>query len=298
MEAAMNFNPKAPQPPLLHDCRARPNELRARQSVQLLTARSSSAAAQWQLSGSSVAILAEWRAVSLYMLTPSFSSPGFSGSRLALPVLAFGALCVVGAAPVQAAPVANLTFDINAQISAVGATGAPTQTMKARVLLHGNRTRVEATFANQKSVTLIAPPYIYRLLPGPKAGVRWKMDGSRAKTFSGMGVDPQELIRNPGKIRAMLLQNGAKRVGATTLNGAAVEIYQISKPGEQLSQAKAWLRKSDALPLKLEAAGKGLQVTATWSNYARPKDLSAALFRAPQGYRIRDAKSAPPLAMF
>ena len=77
-----------------------------------------------------------------------------------------------------------------------------------------------------------------------------------------------------------------------------VDIYSINQPQDKLSNARAYLRQSDALPLKLEATGKGLKVLALWSNYARPKDLSAALFRAPVGYKIRDARSAPPLAMF
>ena len=216
-----------------------------------------------------------------------------------------GSLCAIVpgavAAPAGAAPASNLTFNINATVSAVGAgsgIGATGQKLAARVLLHGNRTRIETTYAGQKSVTLVAPPYMYRLLPASKAGVRWKMDGSRAKALGGMGFDPQELIRNPGKIRALLLQNGAKRVGASTLGGVAVDVYAISKPQENISSAKAYLRKSDALPVRFEAQGKGLKVLALWSNYARPKALSAALFQAPSGYRIRQAKSAPPMSMF
>ncbi len=217
-------------------------------------------------------------------------------------------LCVLGAltggvaavpTTVQAAPVSNLTFNINARVAATGSNaGIGGQTLQARVLLHGNRTRVETTYAGQKSVTLVAPPYLYRLLPGSKAGVRWKVDGSRKQNFGGLGLDPQELVRNPGKIRALLTQNGAKRVASSTLNGTAVDVYTINKANDKLSTAKAYLRKSDGLPLKLEAQGTGLKVTALWSNYARPKDLAASLFRAPQGYKIRDAKSAPPMAMF
>lgn len=216
-----------------------------------------------------------------------------------LSATALGALALGGvAAPVEAAPVPNLTFNIEARVTATGGgsgLGAAGQKLQARVLLHGNRTRVETTYAGQKSVTLVAPPYVYRLLPKSKAGVRWKLDGSRAKNFDALGLDPQELIRNPGKIRALLLQNGAKRVGSSSLNGSAVDVYTLSKPGEQLSSARAYLRKSDALPLKLEASGKGLKVLALWSNYARPKDLPAALFSAPQDYKIRDSKSAPPM---
>jgi len=229
-----------------------------------------------------------------HTFTPSFYA--LRGAVLSATVL--GTLAVGnGATPVYAAPVPNLTFDISARVTATGASsgiGAAGQKLQARVLLHGNRTRIETTYAGQNSVTLVAPPYIYRLLPGSKAGVRWKMNGSRAKSFDGLGLDPQDLIRNPGKIRALLLQNGAKRVGSSTLGGAAVDVYTLNKPGEQLSNAKAYLRKSDSLPVKLEAEGKGLKVLALWSNYARPTDLAASLFRAPQGYKIRDAKSAPP----
>ena len=226
-------------------------------------------------------------------------SPLFTNAPKALVgLLVLGGVAALAASPAQAAPAPNLTFNIEARVTATGGgsgLGAIAQTLQARVLLHGNRTRVESSYAGQKSVTLVAPPYIYRLLPKSKAGVRWKLNGSRAQSFNGLGLDPQELIRNPGKIRALLLQNGAKRAGSGVLNGNAVDIYTISKPGEQLSSARAYLRKSDALPLKLEAAGKGLKVVALWSNYARPKDLSVALFRAPKDYKIRDAKSAPPM---
>ena len=222
-------------------------------------------------------------------------SPTLSAARASM-----GLLCAASAVtlPAHAAPVPNLTFDIKAQIAASGATGAPTQKFDARVLLHGNRTRVESDFGGQKAVTLIAPPYIYRLLPDSKAGVRWKMDDARAGNFAALGVDPQQLIRDPASIRALLIKGGAQRTGAATIGGAAVDVYQISQPKGPFSNAKAWLRKSDALPLKLQAAGKGLTVTALWSNYARPKDLPAALFRAPANYSIRDAKSAPPMGMF
>ena len=235
-----------------------------------------------------------------------YSATTTSTSPRVLRAFALSALILGGASSTpgswaRAAPAPNLTFDISARVTLSGAAmgaGDAGQKFSARVLLHGNRTRIESTYANQKSVTLIAPPYIYRFLPASKAGVRWKMDGSRANNFAALGLDPQELVRNPGKIRALLLTNGAKRAGSSTLNGASVDVYAIDKPGEQLSNARAYLRKSDGLPLKLDASGKGLKVSALWSNYARPKNLSADLFRAPKGYKIREAKTAPPTAMF
>ena len=233
------------------------------------------------------------------MNKPLLANPSFSLFRsTTLAVLGAATLGAAFGPRAQAAPVPNLTFDISARVAAAGSEGGPKQTLQARVLLHGNRTRVETTYAGQKSVTLIAPPYIYRLLPNSKAGVRWKLEGSRAQALGGLGLDPQELIRNPGKIRELLVKAGAKRAGSGQLNGAAVDLYTLSQPKEQLSQARAWLRKSDSLPVKLEASGQGLQVTANWSNYARPQDLDANLFRAPKGYSIREAKSAPPMAMF
>ena len=155
-----------------------------------------------------------------------FNSP-LSVSRL-LPI--GRALCATGAAfssvsSAQAAPVANLTFNISAQVSAAGASGAPSQKFDARVLLHGNRTRVETNLGGQQTVTLIAPPYIYRLLPDSKAGVRWKIDAGRAKGFAGLGIDPQQLIRDPASIRALLVGAGAQRTGAGVVSGTAVDIY-------------------------------------------------------------------------
>ena len=230
------------------------------------------------------------------MAALSMFTPSLSGARPTFGLTLCATLAALTLA--QAAPVPNLTFNINAKVAATGASGAPTQKFDARVLLHGNRTRIESKLGGQDTVTLIAPPYIYRLLPASKAGVRWKMDARRAGGFAGLGVDPQQLIRNPASIRALLTKVGAKRTGAGQVGGAAVEIYQISAPKGPFSSAKAWLRKSDALPLRLDASGQGLQISALWSNYARPKDLPAALFQAPKGYRIRDAKSAPPMSMF
>ncbi len=221
---------------------------------------------------------------------PHFSafSPLFALPLLVAPLQAAPAL---KAAP---RPISTLSFDVTARFAATGAYAGPQQTVQAKVLLRGDAARVETVVNREPSVVLFAPPYIYRLLPQSKAGVRWKIDARKA-TSNFAALDPQQLLRDPTKIKGALLQGGAKVVGQGAIGGVPVEIYQAKNFGGRGQNAKVWLRRSDSLPLRLEAGGGQLKIVASWRNYARPK-LPATLFGAPQGYRIRNLTGSPPFS--
>jgi hypothetical protein len=142
-------------------------------------------------------------------------------------------------------------------------------------------------------VFLLAAPYAYKLLPQAKAGVRWRVDANAARGFNGL--DLQSLLRNPASLRAVLQKAGGRRVGAATLNGTTSDVWTASNLGGQSGTAKVWLRRSDGLPLRLEAASRTLLTTVSWSDYRRNAPLSDTLFRSPAGYSLRDSQGQPKL---
>lgn len=209
-----------------------------------------------------------------------------------LPLL-LAAFSPLSLSPALAAPApdAGLTFRVSAR---VGANSGPQQLVQARVSLRGRAARIETTTAGTPAVVLFTPPYLYRLLPRSKAGVRWKLDASRPSNVTAF--DPQTLLRDPSSLKVALVRGGAKRIGVARLNGTPVEIYQGSNLGGRGQRAKVWLRRSDSLPLRLEASGSQLQIVASWSDYARPR-LPAALFSAPKEFRVREVAGQPPFSI-
>lgn len=201
----------------------------------------------------------------------------------------------VSAAFAAPAPVSTLSFDVTARVAASGQNAGLQQTVEAKVLLRGQAARVESSSSGGPSVVLYSPPYIYRLLPQSKAGVRWKIDARKPSNFSGF--DPQQLLREPAKIKTALRQGGAKLVGKSVIGGVPADIYAAKNFGNAGQNAKVWLRRSDSLPLRLEASGGQFVIVASWRNYARPH-LSAALFSSPAGYKVRTLASSPPYSRF
>jgi hypothetical protein len=189
---------------------------------------------------------------------------------------------------------AGLTFRVTARVGATGQFAGPQQTVQARVLLLGPAARVETETGGTPSVVLFNPPYVYRLLPKSKAGVRWKLDTTHPSNFNDF--DPQSLLRDPSRIKVALTRGGAKKLGNSVLTGVPVEIYEARDFGRKGQKAKVWLRRSDSLPVRLEASGGQMQVVASWRDYARPQNLSAALFTAPKGYRVRQVTGRPPFS--
>ncbi len=191
-----------------------------------------------------------------------------------------------------AAP-AGLGFDVTARVSAAGRNQMPAQTILAHVVLSGSKARVETKGAGSRSVVIYTPPFVYRLLPESRAGVKWKLSQVNSTKFGGF--DPQQLLRNPSQIRAALLSSGAKRTGVSVLNGVPVEIFDASRPGQQISRVRAWIRRSDSLPVRLEATNGGLKIVASWSRYTRLAKVSPALFSPPKGFAIRESQNPPTL---
>ena len=206
----------------------------------------------------------------------------------------FGTL-VAGAISASAAPSPGLGFDVTARVATTGKNQMPAQTIQAHVILSGSKARIETRGAGTRSVVLYTPPFVYRLLPDERAGVKWNMKKVRGGDFGGF--DPQQLLRNPSQIRAALLQNGGKRVALSVLNGVPVEVFDVVRPGQKFSTARAWLRRSDSLPLRLEASNGGLKVIASWSKYTKLANVSASQFVPPKGFAIRESQNAPMLPL-
>ncbi len=193
---------------------------------------------------------------------------------------------------------AGLSFDITARLVALQhgqPSDMPAQTFDARVFLKGSNARVETEVGDRPAVYLLTPPYLTKLLPNAKAGARWKV--SRKVTFpgaggAGLGNDLQTLMRDPGALRAALRRSGARMAGNATLNGTPVEIYNAANfmgGGQKLT---AWLRRSDALPVRAQLISKTLSSTLSWSNYRRVA-LPDSLFHAPAGYNVRNSTGQP-----
>jgi len=193
----------------------------------------------------------------------------------------------------QAAP--GLGFTVSAKLGAGARSGVPPQVVQARVLLSGKQARIETSSGGARAIVLYSPPYIYRLLPSDKAGVRYKLSPTSGVAMSGFDV--QQLLRNPSQIRSALLQSGAKLTGRSQIGGAAVDVFEMSRPGARISHIKAFLRRADSLPMRFEAQSGGLNVVATWSKYARLSNVPSSQFVPPKGYAIRQSQNPPSLPM-
>lgn len=191
---------------------------------------------------------------------------------------------------VQAASTATLTFDVVAQVRQATKQG-PAQTTRAKVLLRGERARIESSLGGQKIVMLWLRPYVYRLLPSSKSGIRYKAS-TPVPELRALGANWPRLMNSSSKIRAALQSRGARKTGTAKLNGVITEVYSASRWEGKNQPMKIWLRRSDALPMRLQTRSGNWNVTISWSNYRRNLSLAAALFSVPKGFRIRDAQ--PP----
>lgn len=193
---------------------------------------------------------------------------------------------------------ATLSFRVSARFDARqsgSSMGQPQQTVDARVLASGNRVRVETRLSEQPIVLLFSAPYIYKLLPATKAGVRYNTGSKTNAPEAAGGFDLQRFLSNPSLIRSLLQKQGAKRGAATVLNGTPVETYSASNFMGQGQNVKVWLRRADALPLRLEARSNSLMSVISWRDYKRNAPLPNALFTPPAGYKIRNSQSRPSL---
>ena len=192
----------------------------------------------------------------------------------------------------KAAP--TLTFNVAARIDAKGNGSDIVQSTNGRVFLKGQQARLETKLGEQGIVVLFLKPYVYRLLPSSKAGVRYKGNTPSPELEAFFSNWPA-LMNQPNKIRAALQGKGAKKAGTATLNGVATDVYIANRWDGKQRPVKLWLRRSDSLPVRLESSASGAKITLNWSNYRRGTSLSPSLFAIPKGYKIRDGQ--PPRAM-
>jgi hypothetical protein len=188
---------------------------------------------------------------------------------------------------------ATLTFRVNARLTQIA--GGADRTTTAKVLLRGERTRIESSLGGQRIVVLWLKPYVYRLLPSSKSGVRYKAS-TPAPEFSALSANWPQLMNDPARLRALLKARGAQKVGETKLEGVAAEVYTARKWNGKNQPVKIWLRRADALPLRLETRSDGWKIVMNWSHYVRHPKLSASLFAVPKQYHIREGE--PPRAPF
>lgn len=184
-----------------------------------------------------------------------------------------------------------LAFRVKAQFSyrGNGEEAMPGDALDAKVVAQGQQARLETKVGERPLVVLISPPYLYKLLPRSKTGMRYQL-AKATKTPGLSSLDPQPWLRNPAAIRANLKKQGARRVGTSKVNGEAVEIWSATKFMGQNGQVKALLRLSDALPVRVEIKSKQLTATASWRDYRKVKALPSSHFQPPAGYRIREAE--------
>ena len=126
-------------------------------------------------------------------------------------------------------------------------------------------------------VFIVAPPYFYKILPAAKSARRYKL-ADIAKSKGIAESLPSAWMRDPESLRAMLKKQGAKMQGNATLDGVAVEVWQGGQLLGQTGIAKAWLRRTDALPVKVEVDGKQLKFAVRWSDYRTVKEPPAGAF--------------------
>lgn len=198
----------------------------------------------------------------------------------------------------SAAGAVSLSFDVSANLMALQhgkASDMPAQTFEAHVAVKGRNARVETEMGDRPVVYLLTPTHLTKLLPGSKAGVRWavprrvKLPGAGN---SGIAASLQDLMRDPSALRATLQKNGARRVGAANLNGTPVDVYTAPSFLGGKQKLTAWLRRGDALPLRVQLVGPTLSSTLSWRNYNRAA-LPDTLFQAPRGYNVRDSSGQP-----
>lgn len=168
---------------------------------------------------------------------------------------------------------------------------APEDSLDAKVLAQGQKARVETKIGGRPLVMIYAAPFLYKLLPMSKSGKRYPLNDV-AKNPGLSGFNPQPWLRDPAAIREALRKQGALRVADSTLNGVPVELWKAQKFMGLSGQVKAWLRRADALPLRLEIQTKALTATATWRDYQRVRAVPDAQFSPPSGFRIRDGQAS------
>lgn len=189
----------------------------------------------------------------------------------------------------KAAPL-NLTFDLSARVfyKDGASSSAPAQVIDAKVWLSGRKARLDTTLSGRPLRLLFAPPVAYRLLPAAKIGQKYaasQLPGIGGLSGALPGADG--LSPDPKAIRAALLKGGARKTGSAVLAGVPVDVYSSARFRGREDKVKAFLRKRDALPVRVELDSKNFSAVASWRNYKRPGALNPSLFAVPPGFKIR-----------
>lgn len=206
-----------------------------------------------------------------------------------LPLALIGVLYAAATPTAKAAP-ATISFNVAARVETGSGNSRRAQSMKSRVHIKGSKARVETQIVGQQMVVLALSPYVYRLLPSSKSGVRYK-GNNPVPEFEVFSKNWVQLLASPSKIPALLAKKGARNVGKAKYNGTLTTVYAASRWEGQSRSVKIWLR-GDNLPVHLESSESGIKVFVTWSGYKRGHALADGLFRVPGNYKIRDGK--PP----
>lgn len=209
------------------------------------------------------------------------------------PMLPLALLLTLVLAPqsVFAKAPATLSFNVAVRVQADSGKDAITRSNNARVFLRGEQTRIETKVGQQSIVVLYLKPYVYRLLPASKAGVRYK-SSTPSPELEALAANWPSLMNQPSKIRAVLKQKGAKKTGTATINGTATDIYVANRWDGKPRKIKLWLRRSDNLPVRMESNADGIKATLNWSNYRKGQTLSSLLFAVPKSYKIRESSNS------
>jgi len=205
-------------------------------------------------------------------------------------LLALPAALLISLQPVFAKPPATLSFNVAGRVQAGKGADAITRSSNARVFLRGAQTRIETKVGDQSVVVLFLKPYVYRLLPSSKNGVRYKSN-TPSPELQALAANWPALMNQPSKIRATLKQKGAKKTGTAKLNGVATDVYSATRWDGKARKVKLWLRRADSLPLRMEMNSDGVKATLNWSNYKKGKTLSPSLFAVPKGYKVREGQA-------
>ena len=196
---------------------------------------------------------------------------------------------LLSAVAAQAAP-QTLSFNVSARFAARDARDgslAAEQSLDARVSAKGNRARVETSFSDRPVVLILAPPYVYRLLPQAKAGVRYRVGEGASNQLTAANI--AAFLRDPKELRAILKRGGAKQSGAQVVAGQRLEVWTATQFAGRPAQVKAWLRPSDALPARLQVSSKTVSLSASWRDYKKGAPLPDTLFSVPSGFKVREA---------
>jgi hypothetical protein len=183
--------------------------------------------------------------------------------------LALGLLCVVGAAPLRAqyapAPDVYTVKEISAMM------GGPGETLI--VYRNGSKAVIDITPGAAPGGAQPPVRSVYDLQA--HSNVSWDPTASApacgSGTFSGDWGDP---FAGSADMASDLQKQGAKKVGAESMNGFSTDVYEFADPTTKATY-KAWIDTKYGLIVKLQTGDQVLQEVTQLSLAAPPASLFA-----------------------